>query len=95
MNKSDLVAAIINNSDTFLDMSKGDIDKVVSAVFVEITAALVRDEEVAIKGFGTFTASAPVKMVGHNVRTGEPLQVLGSREPRFKAGNALKAAVLG
>ncbi len=89
MNKNELVAAVAASA----DLSKGDASKAVDSVFEEISAALTRGEDVRLVGFGSFSVANRAASQGRNPRTGEPMHIPASRQPKFKAGKGLKAAV--
>ncbi len=89
MNKSELVAGVAQSS----GLSKADAGKVVDATFGAIASALAQGGEVRLVGFGSFRVVNRAAFQGRNPRTGAPLQVPASRQPKFKAGKALKAAV--
>ncbi len=89
MNKNDLVAAIA--ADT--GMSKADSATAVDGVIDSITAALGRGEEVRLVGFGTFNVVHRRATQGRNPRTGDPIQIPASNQPKFRAGKGLKSAV--
>ena len=65
----------------------------VDSVFVTISEALAKGEEVRIAGFGTFAARNRLARTGRNPRTGEAISISASRTPSFKAGKALRDAV--
>ena len=44
-------------------------------------------------GFGTFSVAKRAASSGRNPQTGEPIHIPASRQPKFKAGKGLKAAV--
>lgn len=89
MNKNDLVASVAATS----KLSKADATKAVEATLASITKALRSGSEVRLVGFGTFTVSKRAASEGRNPRTGEPIRIPASRQPKFKAGKALKDAV--
>lgn len=89
MNKTDLIAAV--SSDT--GMSKSDAADAVDSVFDSITASLRGGNEVRLVGFGTFNVVHRKASMGRNPRTGEPIQIKASNQPKFKAGKGLKTAV--
>lgn len=91
MNKNDLIAHVAQES----DLSKGDATKAVDAVLDGIVGAMKRGDEVRIVGFGTFVVSERAATEGRNPRTGEKIQIAASKQPKFKAGKALKDAVNG
>ena len=89
MNKTDLVAAVSAASDT----SKTDAAKAVDGVFSAITDALRRGDNVQIVGFGNFSVADRSARQGRNPQTGATIQIAATRQPKFKAGKALKVAV--
>jgi DNA-binding protein HU-beta len=89
VNKNDLIAQVADDS----GLSKADTTKAVDAVFDSITAALKKGSEVRLVGFGTFHVSKRAASEGRNPRTGEKINIPASKQPKFKAGKALKDAV--
>lgn len=89
MNKNDLVAQVANGA----GLSKADAGKAVDSVFDAITASLKKGNEVRLVGFGTFNVARRKASKGRNPRTGEPIDIPASKQPKFKAGKALKDAV--
>ncbi len=89
MNKQDLIAAVAEGS----GLTKADASKAVEAVFESITATLKKGDEVRLVGFGTFSVSKRKASTGRNPRTGAPMQIKASAQPKFKAGKGLKDAV--
>lgn len=89
MNKQDLISAVADAS----GLSKTDAGKAVESVFESISAALTKGDEVRLVGFGTFSVSKRKASTGRNPRTGEPMTIKASSQPKFKAGKGLKDAV--
>ena len=89
MNKNDLVASVSSST----GMSKADASRAVDGVFDTITSSLSREEEVRLVGFGTFSVAHRKATQGRNPRTGERIQIAASKQPKFKAGKALKEVV--
>ena len=89
MNKNDLVAAVAEAA----DLTKADAGRAVDAVFASIEGALKSGGDVRIVGFGTFAVAERAASTGRNPRTGETIQIAASKQPKFKAGAPLKAAV--
>ena len=50
-------------------------------------------DEVRIVGFGSFSVAHRAASTGRNPRTGEVIQIAASKQPQFRAGAPLKAAV--
>ena len=67
-----------------------DIEKIVDAIFEEITAALGRGDRVELRGFGAFSVKHRDARTGRNPRTGETVYVTAKRLPFFKTGKALR-----
>ena len=89
VNKNDLVAAV--STDTGL--SKTDSANAVDSMLDSISSALKSGSEVRLVGFGTFSVAHRRASEGRNPRTGERIQIPASKQPKFKAGKALKDAV--
>ena len=89
MNKQELIGSVADTS----GLSKGDANKAVEAVFDSITRALKKGDEVRLVGFGTFSVSKRKASTGRNPRTGEPMTIKASTQPKFKAGKGLKDSV--
>ena len=91
MNKNELVAAVAQSTNN----SKADVAKAVDVVFDAISGSLRNGDTVRVVGFGKFSVADRAARQGRNLRTGEPLQIAASKQPKFKAGKALKEAVKG
>lgn len=89
MNKNDLIAAVTTAS----GLSRSDAVKAVEGVLLSITGALKMGDEVRLVGFGTFSVAKRQASTGRNPRTGEPMKIKASSQPKFKAGKGLKDAV--
>ncbi|MSO92184.1 MAG: HU family DNA-binding protein [Rhodospirillales bacterium] len=89
MNKNDLIAAVASSA----GLSKVDASKAVDGLIDSVTASLKKGKEVRLVGFGTFHVTRRSASMGRNPRTGEPIKIAASNQPKFKAGKALKEAV--
>ena len=58
-----------------------------------ITSTLKRGDEVRLVGFGNFSVTRRKASTGRNPRTGEPMQIKASSQPKFRPGKVLKDAV--
>ncbi len=76
-------------------LSRPDANKAVDAVLDSITAALQRDDEVRLTGFGSFKVTNTKARTGRNPRTGAPLDIAAGKRPTFTAGSRLKQSVGG
>lgn len=89
VNKNDLVSLVADRT----GMSKGDAAKAVDGVLDAITDALQKGDDVRLVGFGTFSVGERKASQGRNPRTGEPLSIAATKQPKFRAGKVLKDAV--
>jgi DNA-binding protein HU-beta len=89
MNKQELIGQVADVS----GLGKGDASRAVEAVFDSISNALKKGDEVRLVGFGTFSITKRKASTGRNPRTGEPMTIKASTQPKFKAGKGLKDAV--
>jgi len=89
MNKQELIGSVAEVA----GLSKADATKAVESVFDTITTALKKGDEVRLVGFGTFSVSKRKASTGRNPRTGEPMKISASSQPKFKPGKGLKDAV--
>ena len=91
MTKSELVAAIADRAGLNRSQAKDALD-----AFVESVAQSLRDgQEVRVVGFGSFVPVSRPAGAARNPRTGEVVARPASRSCRFRAGDALKAALNG
>ncbi len=89
MNKNELIANVAGSA----GMSKADASRAVDGVFDSIKATLTRGEEVRLVGFGTFSVANRAASMGRNPQTGARIHIAASKQPKFKAGKALKESV--
>ena len=87
MIKSELVARL---SEANPHLYQRDVERIVSTILNEITAALARGDRVELRGFGAFSVKSRPARVGRNPRTGEPVQVEEKSVPFFKTGKELR-----
>lgn len=89
MNKQDLVSKVAESA----DISKQKAAQAVDAVIEAIKGSLKKGDDVRLVGFGTFSVAKRSATTGRNPRTGEPIKIPASKQPKFKAGKELKDAV--
>lgn len=89
MNKQELIGAVAESA----ALTRSDATRAVESVFDTITATLKDGDEVRLVGFGTFSVSKRKASTGRNPRTGEPMSIAASSQPKFKPGKGLKDAV--
>ncbi len=89
MNKQDLIVQVADAT----GLGRAEASRAVESVFDVISNALKRGDEVRLVGFGTFSCSRRKASTGRNPRTGEPMQIKASSQPKFRPGKILKDAV--
>jgi integration host factor subunit beta len=73
MTKSELIARIAELNP---HLYQRDVERIVSTIFEEISAALSRGDRVELRGFGAFSIKSRDSRVGRNPRTGEAVEVV-------------------
>ena len=86
MNKQELITAIAEKA----EMEKDNAKKALNAFIEVVGDELKKGEKIQIIGFGTFEVSERAAREGRNPQTGETMEIKASRNPKFKAGKALK-----
>ena len=89
MNKSELVKALAERGVLSMKDSKEAINTFVDT-FIE---AILEDERIEIRGFGSFVNKKYNTYVGRNPKTGEKIKVPKKKLPFFKVGKELKQRV--
>jgi integration host factor subunit beta len=65
----------------------------VNSIFDSMTEALVREESIEIRGFGSFKVRHYKERKGRNPKTGQIIDVSPKKRPFFKVGKELKERV--
>lgn len=95
MTKADLVeqvtATIARTSGPMI--SKKDCARVVDAFLDSIKLALGQQENIEMRGFGTFKIRRRKTRMARNPRTGEPVEVAARPVPVFKPSKELRTLV--
>ena len=86
MNKQELIAAIAEKA----ELERDDAKKALTAFIEVVGDELKQGEKIQIIGFGTFEVSERAAREGRNPQTGEAMEIKASKNPKFKAGKALK-----
>ncbi len=89
MTKSELIETLA----TRIDVPKKRAEDVVNAVFDSMKDALLENERIEIRGFGSFSIREYRAKQGRNPRTGETVQVDEKKSVHFKAGKELRERV--
>ena len=89
MNKSELIAAVAESTES----SKAAAGRAVDATLAAITEALSKGDQVSLIGFGAFSVRKRAARPGRDPRTGKKIKIKASKVPAFRAGKGLKDAV--
>ena len=89
INKANLVNAVASE----LGESVAQAKKAVDAVLESIAVQLGKGNSVRIAGFGFFEVVKRNARTGHNPKTGEPLKIPASKQPKFRPAKKLKDSV--
>ena len=92
MTKSELIDLVANHMPA---LSKKDVSLAVNTVFDAMTEALMRDDRIEIRGFGSFIVKHRSSRDGRNPKTGEPVKVPDKRIPFFTVGKELHNKING
>ena len=90
MIKSELIALLAEKNP---HLYQRDIERIVSCIFEEITAALARGDRVELRGFGAFSVKERPARTGRNPRTGDAVSVSQKFVPFFKTGKELRESL--
>lgn len=89
MTKSQLIEAVSDR----IDVPRKRAEDVVNAVFDAMKDALLEDERIEVRGFGSFTIREYKAKKGRNPRTGAQVQVDEKKSVHFKPGKELRERV--
>ena len=87
MTKSELIQHI---ADLSPHLYHRDVERIVTTIFDEISAALARGDRVELRGFGAFSIKHRDARIGRNPRTGSAVSVSEKYIPFFKTGKQLR-----
>jgi len=90
MTRSELIAGLAEDN---AHLTMADVERIVAALFDEMTGALARGDRVELRGFGAFTVKRRNARAGRNPRTGETVDVAQKSVPFFKAGKELRERI--
>ncbi len=84
-------AELVENIALETGISKKDTGLIVNLILENIGHALVKNDKVELRGFGSFKVKSRRSRMARNPRTGESVLVPAKLVPYFKASNELKA----
>jgi len=90
MTKRELVDEV---NKRFPHLSRLDSEVIINAIFDSMVNAMVQDERIEIRGFGSFVVKHRRAREGRNPKTGAMVSVSAKRVPFFKVGKELRLRV--
>ncbi len=91
MNKSELIEELAVKK----GLSYKKSEEIVNTIFDSMTSAMIGDDRIEIRGFGSFVVNEYKAYTGRNPKTGESISVKPKKLPFFKVGKELKERVAG
>lgn len=82
MNKTELINAVAEKA----NLSKAQAKAALDATLNTICEALLKEDKVALIGFGTFSVAEKPARTGINPRTKEKIEIPARKAVKFKAG---------
>ena len=89
MNKSELIEELANRSNLKLKVA----ETIVNLIVDEMKKALLNENRIELRGFGSFHIEYYKSYTGRNPKTGESIEVGRKRLPFFKVGKDLKERI--
>lgn len=89
MNKSELIETVAARK----GLSYKKAEEIVNTIFDSMTDAMINEERIEIRGFGSFVVNHYKSYTGRNPKTGESIPVKPKKLPFFKVGKELKERV--
>ena len=93
MNKAELVDRLWAANRRYL--TRHDARAIVTVIFEELTAALLRGDRVELRGFGAFSVRKHDARPGRDPRTGKSIAISEKHLPYFKTGKQLRNRLQG
>ena len=89
MIKQDMIDNIANST----GLTKVEVEAVINESFIEIINALSKNENIELRGFGSFSVKHRMPKKARNPRTGDPIFLPGRYVPVFKPSKLMKDTV--
>ncbi len=86
MVKSELIKKLCNIHPNLLHR---DIEKILEIIFIEITEALRREENIEIRGFGTYKIINRKARIGRNPKNSKTIQIPAKKTIKWKMSKIL------
>ena len=89
MNKSNLAKQLSIKA----NITKKKANEIIQTVFDDLAKALIDNDRIEIRGFGSFVIRSYSPYTGRNPKTGHSIEVSSKRLPFFKVGKDLKEKI--
>lgn len=89
MTKSEFIELIAGR----LDIPRSQSYEIVNAIFDAMKEALLKEDRIELRGFGSFSIREYDSRQGRNPRTGEKVAVDSKKSVHFKVGKELRERV--
>ncbi len=86
MNKSELIKTLAESRDLHVD----EASDIVNAFIESVKQALINEDRVEIRGFGSFKIKSYKGYTGRNPKSGDMVTVAPKKLPFFRPGKELK-----
>ena len=86
MVRSELLQKFCNQHPQLL---RRDVEKILEIIFFQITEALLRGENVEIRGFGTYKKTRRKARIGRNPKNSQPVQIPEKKAIKWKMSKIL------
>ena len=90
MTKSELILRLAEKNP---HLYQRDVERIVTIIFEEISAALAGGDRVELRGFGAFSVKNRDARTGRNPQTGEEILIAPRKVLTFKPSQVLKNAI--
>lgn len=90
MTKSELIARLAGR---YTQLMAKDAELAVKSILDAMTNAMIENQRIEIRGFGSFALNVRPPRVGRNPKSGEKVMVQEKRVPHFKPGKELRESV--
>jgi len=90
LNKSNLITKIVNLNP---DVYQKDIVEIVNIFFGTLTKAIIKNDRVELRGFGTFDVKNREARIARNPKNGSIVAVPSKKTPFFRMGKGMKERI--
>ena len=84
---------IVDNVANATGLTKVEVEAVINESFIEIINALSKNENIELRGFGSFSVKHRMPKKARNPRTGDPIFLPERYVPVFKPSKLMKDTV--